>query len=232
MQRSYFYAVFALFLFSAVYVLAQSAKNRLFINDKLVSEELLLNKGRYYVAIDDLAKALNATSATKTKPGEGAVINFALPKPEVVVDTGSVKGVITYYFNENFGDKVDTGAKIWLVEGELTVSTAETFLGSDEQMIIRNDTELQSARDRGNDAETIRKMVKYYKVIQRTTVDGNGNYDMKNIPVGKYTLFIQSKHRKELNNRDVLGVLRTIPVEVKKGQMRDGSTSFGLIVDK
>jgi len=232
MQKRHIYAVTALFLFSAVCVLAQTAKNRLFINDKLVSEELLLNKGRYYVAIDDLAKALNATSATKTKPGEGAIINFVLPKPEVIVDTGSIKGVITYYFNENFGDKVDVGANVWLVEGELAVSTAEAFLGGNEQMIIRNDTELQSARDRGEDAETIRKMVKDYKVIHRTTVDGNGNYEMKDIPVGKYTLFIQSKHRKQLNARDVLGVLRTLPVEVKKGQARDGSTSFGLVTDK
>ncbi|HEY4000167.1 MAG TPA: hypothetical protein VGO93_14940, partial [Candidatus Xenobia bacterium] len=40
----------------------------------------------------------------------------------------SVKGTLTYYFNDNYGEKPDTGARIWLGAGAVpSIATTRDF---------------------------------------------------------------------------------------------------------
>ncbi len=141
--------------------------------------------------------------------------------PEVGV--GRIKGTLTYYFNETSGDKADVGSKAWLIKGSVEIlDSAEVWDVSEKHL------ELAVKINQGKPEEVTTK----YKIVRFAVADGNGNFEILDIPVGQYTLVIESNHSKR-----PLGIGRgfTMPiskikatiVEIKAGETFDASIDFG-----
>jgi hypothetical protein len=64
------------------------------------------------------------------------------------------------------------------------------------------------------------------KVVNTTIADGNGNYELMNIPPGEYTLIIQSNHKTAVTNRDLRGVLTQFTIGVGAGDVVQKSFDF------
>jgi hypothetical protein len=195
-------------------VLAAEPAAKLFLNGQAASTEVKMIDGRYYAPVDDLAKALGATTTITLKPGAGAEIALALPQSPKAPDkqTGGIGGVITYYFNANFGDKPDTGAKVLLVQGEVMIPKTS---------FLEVDTVIKPGE---NGAKEETKL----KVVAEGTADGSGRYELKDVPAGQYTLIITSSHRREASLRDVIGQVICLPVLIKAGTTQNRSWNFDL----
>jgi hypothetical protein len=48
--------------------------------------------------------------------------------PQAAAETGSIRGVITYYFNSNYGSRADVGAEVWLLQGTMKMPTRDNIL--------------------------------------------------------------------------------------------------------
>jgi len=228
MKRKYAYAIVVLYVCLIALIFAGDLSTRFLVNDKIASTDVLFNNGRYYVAIDDLAKALNATTTTTTKPGQGTTINLLLSKSAIAEDVGTIKGVITYYFNFNFGNKPDVGASVTLIEGEVKIPATHQFLGGSGKAYITDVPAVKAAIDQGNDPKKgVEKFITSYKVIQHATANGDGSYEMNDVPVGRYSVVIQSAHREDdKNRRDMVGLVHVNIIDVRGGQVEDASYNF------
>lgn len=123
---------------------------------------------------------------------------------------GSIAGVVTYYFNDNFGQKPDTGAKVALV------SPPDGFSIPDTQtpVVMGSDLRLMGGGP-------------VLPLVAQTAVDGAGRFELKSIAPGKYVVVIVSSHAKGKAKRDVMGKVYWKVVEVVPGQAVDVSTDFG-----
>ena len=179
------------------------------VNGHEVKGKVLEIDGKHFVAVEDLAQSLGgsvsyAGGIALTLPSSSP----ASPTPTPQAEIGRIKGTLTYFFNTNYGNKPDTGSKVWLLEGRVEIPTDQYFMGfSDHVMSF-----LTSA------ANTPHKALKY------TTADGNGNFELSDVPVGEYTLIIESQHTKNaqvqlpgkpLSLRDLMGRLNIRSVSVK-----------------
>jgi len=84
-----------------------------------------------------------------------------------------------------------------------------------------------------------------YKAIQYSVADENGNFELLDIPPGKYTLVMQSAHTKGTlnekrnffgrgngrNPRDSNGRVEFLNLQVKEGETVDASKDFGPNID-
>jgi len=130
-------------------------------------------------------------------------------------DTGKVKGVLSYFFNSNFGSKPDTGSKVYILEGSVEIPEAAFVMGVGSKLVVGK--EGQEAKDFAS-----------YKVIATATADGAGNFQMSEVPAGVYTLVFISKHATGKAQRDVAGKVRTRSEVLKAGETADASLDFGM----
>lgn len=137
---------------------------------------------------------------------------------------GRIKGTLTYYFNENSGDKADVGSKAWLIKGSVEIpDTAEAWDVSDKHV----DLAVKTGAGKPEEVTTKYKMVKF------AVADGNGNFEISDVPAGQYTLVIESNHSKRplsIGNGFTMpiGKIKPMPVEIKAGETFDASTDFGM----
>jgi len=110
------------------------------------------------------------------------VINATLPNSQTAYCTvkvtqkfGSLRGTITYKYNNYIGNRGDTGSIVYLVSKDVKQLPSEIARGF--------------------------KYNKPEEKIYCSEVDGNGNYNFNNIPVGDYYLVIISKNT---NNNPLL----------------------------
>ncbi len=148
---------------------------------------------------------------------------------------GKIKGVVTYYFNDNFGDKGDVGAQVFLVAGtiELPREECEIQLGND-QVSIPNCFSLKEVKENRDASKKhlalpnpIRQTL-LIPVVDHTTVDVNGSFQLDDITPGFYTLVIRSSHSKGtyFKKRDELGRVVCLPITVKTEHAVDASYKF------
>jgi len=132
-------------------------------------------------------------------------------------DFGTLTGVVTYFFNDNYGDKPDVGAKIIVCkykEGESFLKQFREYNTARHYRVMmsylkKNDTKrheyLQKLADMGIytdedfdklDKDTssglINLTVTESSNFKNLTVDGTGKYSIQ-LPVGKYEVIFQSK---------------------------------------
>jgi hypothetical protein len=129
---------------------------------------------------------------------------------------GKVKGIVTYYFNSNFGEKPDIGSKVFLVEGGVDIPPKSTAVATKDDLYI----------DPGSPPLPRRKI----SIIDQTIVDANGAFNFEDVPSGVYTVVILSSHSRSRNVeagfRDALGRWQCIAIEVKSGRSADASHGF------
>jgi hypothetical protein len=178
------------------------------INGQSITANVLAIDGKHFVAMEDLAQGLKGAISYGN---ETIALTFSQPAPqEVKHDFGRIKGTVTYLFNRNYGNRPDTGSKVWLIDDYLDIANDEAIIGADNGFSVVKG------------GKTVR-----YHVFKRSVVDGNGNFDLSDVPSGHYTLIVQSNHSNATTMRDVGGTIRLRDVLVKTGETVDASTSFG-----
>ncbi len=139
---------------------------------------------------------------------------------------GKIKGIVTYYFNNNYGDKADVGANILLFQGDVSIP-ADSVVFLDKEKISVTSAEAFKAfvaaqkQDAAAKPESLKLVA-----IDQTTVDANGNFSFDEVPPGHYTVVIKSSHSNDLplhSRRDILGRYKFHSLDVRPGRTTDAS---------
>lgn len=204
------------------------------INGKIIdtaNDEPFIYNGRTYVPARYVAEGLGASvkwNETSNTVEIDSVGNInSTPISNISNKTGSIKGAITWQYNNIIGTKPDTDAKIALIPENLKP------LADNEFFCL-----LVSQNPQGKNG------------IYTTNADGYGNYEIQDIPIGNYYLLIISKNTKSdltvqpydkqrlkplftengWNNLETnmkLGKVELRDVEIKENKMINESYDFG-----
>lgn len=161
-------------------------------------------------------------------------------------NNGELKGVITYYFNRNYGDKPDIGAKIYVRKTDTTgrklSPTAKYERAAVLKYLVDNkvDVEKYSSQLKEMNGDTkagfdelSSAVIKDIYSIDRdetakvVTADGNGSYSVKLSP-GLYEVIITSKGRTSLTVAEINGKIATKIVLIKADDVKTIDYRFGL----
>ncbi len=170
-------------------------------------------------------------------------------------ENGKLTGVITYFFNDNYGDKPDVGAIVYILDSisavnfvtkdsvktPINVNLIENYLYGAFYLKISKSYGKDvpanvSEQIRGYGVETEEKYTQlgdsaltYYSRFRfkadKVTVDGNGSYS-KSIKPGTYYVLIQSKHRESLNSIEVVGNIYLKTIHITSGEEFNLSHNF------
>ena len=148
----------------------------------------------------------------------------------------TIKGTVTYFFNSNYGNKPDTGAKVWLLTEESARKGAELTGGTFVEPIPKNWVCLEMA-DSGKISAIKHDPAEFkpvdFDVVSKVVADGNGNFLFEKVQAGSYLIVMQSNHTSGgvtvsgPFTRDLARKIRFIPVTVRTGQTADASFDFG-----
>lgn len=253
MRSAYFVLALALLTLPAA---AQNKKNApapsstaVQINGQPVRGKVLEIDGKHFVAVEDLAQSLRGTiaygggqialtlpelppvAAQPPAPPPPAKISPPLPAqlPPASIqpaEAGRITGTLTYFFDFHVGNKPDTGSKVWLVKGRVTIPADQTFAGT------------ATALGTGENPEQ-------YAALQYSVADEKGSFEFHGVPPGEYTLVLQSAHtvgtlneKRNLfgrgngrSTRDSKGRVLFLNLQVKPGETVDASKDFGPNID-
>jgi hypothetical protein len=155
---------------------------------------------------------------------------------------GRVKGTLTFFFNENYGEKPDTGSRVALIKEPTDFPKKFNDFPSDQSVDVSS---IQVVVGAGAGE-------KRYEVVASSVADGDGNYVLSDVPPGFYTLVAQSSHvlgklervlvttdkrgkplkhpytEMRPNQRDLLGRVYWFDIEVQAGSTIDVSHDFGM----
>ncbi|WP_460622870.1 hypothetical protein [Hymenobacter tenuis] len=133
-----------------------------------------------------------------------------------------LKGIVTYYFNDNYGYKSDVGAKAYILKeatvkaGKIEVSKLEQYLASPPD--ARNPTTLLpgefDVKTIEADAQTAKFRIMTDPAASIVTADGSGVFTKKLAP-GTYFVLINSANRDRVNLVESLGQSQLRKVVVK-----------------
>lgn len=167
-------------------------------------------------------------------------------------ESGKISGVLTYYFNQNFGDKPDVGASIFVADSAMIPEfNFDEVLSFQSAIMYRKLLDLynqqnrplpaliQSQADKNKWAEktvfdeldkissrNITKFKNSDKAI-KALADGAGNYSIKVDP-GTYYILIESNNRNGMTITEISGKIYLKKVLIKAGDEQNVSQSFGL----
>lgn len=96
---------------------------------------------------------------------------------EAVIETGSVSGNITYFYNNFKGNVSDTGTHIVLIPADGSAKNAKTIKSYVDWLI----------------PEQVKQQFSTYNIFEEK-VDGTGSYIIQRIPQGKYTMYLWSSN--------------------------------------
>lgn len=167
---------------------------------------------------------------------------------------GSILGVVTYYFNKNYGNKPDIGADIYVIDTaniqKFSYATVDSFYYAKfyKNLYLENKSFKTNEKIPNGIMEKVKEYniedelafnsldkrasaniihLKYAKDIIKTVVDGSGNYSIKVKP-GIYYVCIQSKHREGTGMTEIYGKIKCKIVNVKEGVDTNLSYNFEL----
>ncbi|TCD22008.1 hypothetical protein EZ456_17860 [Pedobacter psychrodurus] len=162
------------------------------------------------------------------------------------LSNGELKGVVTYYFNKNYGDKPDVGAKIYVRKTDTTgrkqSPTAKYERAAVLKYLVDNkvDVEKYSSQLKEMNGDTkagfdelSSAVIKDMYSIERdetakiVTADGNGSYSVKLSP-GLYEVIITSKGRTSLTVAEINGKIATKIISIKSDDVKTIDYRFGL----
>jgi hypothetical protein len=219
------------------------------INGQPIKGKVLEIDGKHFVAVEDLAQSLRGTigygdgqialtlsqlpsTTAQPPPPQLPSTDTQQPPPQhpsmaaQPLETGRVKGTLTYFFNPHTGTKPDTGSKVWIVKGRVEIPADQNFVGTSTALGTNGNSE-------------------QYSAIKYSITDENGNFELLDILPGQYTLIMQSAHTKGTlnekrslfgrgnghNPRDRSGRVEFLDVLIKAGETVDASKDFGPNID-
>lgn len=150
-----------------------------------------------------------------------------------------LKGVVTYFFNQNLGYKPDVGAKMYIhkIAEKDSIKSPVITLRSYELMVGMNEKMSQYSTPSAEEREKYKKnkdsltfyrnevdlyvsKLKNSKETIIVSADGAGNYNV-NIPAGFYEIVSESKNRS--------GLYRVETIHVKEGRPNIVDFEFNII---
>ena len=167
---------------------------------------------------------------------------------------GKIAGVITYYFNDNYGDKPDVGAKVLIINSlkvpDFHFATVDSFLNANTYKLLYDsyigmgqtpDNSLKEnlkaygvESQEGFDAldkraENELDKIKFENIIycKKVVADGIGTFSV-NVAPGKYYVYITSNNRSGQNTTEILGKVNCQEIEVKSGETSNIHAKFDL----
>jgi hypothetical protein len=164
-------------------------------------------------------------------------------------DKGELKGVVTYYFNRNIGDKPDVGSTV-IIHKTDSINGSKSAIGDYQNAQLYRSLIALGAKSKDDEynkklkelnADTKEgfkqldeKSFKEYlglknpeKKSLELTVDGSGNYSVKLEP-GIYEVVIISKGRSGSTMSELLGKIYRKLVTIKSGEVCTLDNSFGV----
>lgn len=170
------------------------------------SDQRTSNEDEYEVSCPKMPEPLVTPSATPEATAQQVPTDAG---------TGRIRGILTFFFNDNYGNRPDTGSGVWLIRGNVEIPSTSFFLGLSDAVVV----------DKA-----------HYSSVAHTVADGNGSFDLVDVPVGDYTLVIQSNHTKGAHGlgkaavtmRDIGGRVIVFPARLGAGQTVDKSWDFGI----
>jgi hypothetical protein len=174
--------------------------------------------GRPYIDLEAIAKALNLSVSSSSRvivlEARTSVPAAHKNSSTIPVDPASVSGNLTYFFNRNYGNKPDVGAKIYLIDGSVN------FVLRDEDFLFSNGEYLIVAANKENKTT--------YRIVHSTVADGNGHYEFKGVAPGRYTLVAISSHARGKVQAEILGKVLKKSLDLSPGSTVDVSHDFGM----
>ncbi len=147
----------------------------------------------------------------------------------------TIKGVITYFFNKNYGDKPDVGAKIYIRKADtlnkkssdidlyqrVKVCRSLIKMNSNVEQCKKTlqDSNIQTDKDFDElNTRVIHDLmnIEFNNSIKKITADGNGNYSTS-IEPGLYEVIYISKGRTDLTVAEIQGKIDSNIIDLKAG---------------
>ncbi|MEI7504463.1 MAG: hypothetical protein WCJ61_14380, partial [Paludibacter sp.] len=162
---------------------------------------------------------------------------------------GKIFGVITYYFNKNYGDKPDVGTEVYIAEiskvPDFNLATVDSFyyasfyrntyleyksVGTVPDNILEQVKKYNVENKSSFDLIDKRSFMNIYQIkvakdVLKSVVDGGGNYSVKVKP-GIYYIYIKSNNRQGLSLTEVRGKIKCKKLNVKEGEEVNFSYNF------
>jgi hypothetical protein len=225
-QKNILYAIFILFLFLSPPVFSQSKPEPDSLYNRLRHKDINKMTQREY----DYFMLM--------KRGE------VKGEPSIQNKQSRLTGVVTYYFNENFGDRPDVGAEVYILS-EKHKSKCNDVMIFFSEVLGRNVTE--KIKELELDVPNIIKLMKkssfdslesrvsifidklrYGKISDAIKViaDGDGSFSAVVKP-GHYYFIVRSAHRNSYSNKvELLAQLGVEETEVKEGATKSVKIRF------
>jgi hypothetical protein len=165
---------------------------------------------------------------------------------------GSVSGVVTYFFNKNYGDKPDVGAQIFIVDimktPDFDLEKVNSFYYASFYKSIYLEYKSMGVAVPNDIMEKVKKYniddklafdsfdnsvknnlskIELAEDVIKTVVDGSGNYSVK-IKPGTYYIYIKSNNRTGISMTEIFGKVNCQKVIVKDGMDTNISHNFKL----
>ena len=148
---------------------------------------------------------------------------------------GNIKGVVTYYFNQNYGDKPDVGAKIYVRKTD-SISKKNSVINKFQRVkvcryLLQMKTNIEDCKktlanlgvETDADFDKLNSTIlseflgmDFNKNIKKITADGNGNYSLSLDP-GLYEIIFVSKGRNDLSVAEIEGKISNEFINLKPG---------------
>lgn len=151
---------------------------------------------------------------------------------------GELRGVVTYYFNKNYGDKPDVGAKIYIRKADTTGRKLTPIAKYERAAVLKYlvdhkvDVEKYSIQLKEMNSDTkagfddlnsavIKDLYSIEKdeTAKIVTADGTGSYAIKVAP-GLYEVIIISKGRTNMTLAEINGKITTKIVTIKSDDIK------------
>ena len=162
----------------------------------------------------------SATAQVPSTAPQSAVSATQTEKP------GKIKGVVTYYFNANYGDKADVGSEVILLAGTVEIPSEDAVIYDGERFIFMSQDEMAQLAAAERNHLPRPKPYHDMKASDQTRIDANGAFQFDDVAPGAYTIVFESKHSKGHGQRDLGGRWKCLPIEVKPGRAADASYGF------
>jgi len=148
-----------------------------------------------------------------------------------------LNGVVTYFFNENYGHRPDVGAEIYILQrNKVDIDTSAIR----DYRIIKLLAQIRQASAKAlSDSDKIalnKQDIKAFEVCSaiknskhaiKLVADGNGSYSTE-LPPGEYYILIVSQHRKDLTITEVGGKINFTTLTVESGKEYTVNAKFDL----
>jgi len=215
-MRIFSFLILLTCLFASDYTLAiVQSEASVVLNGQLLKSKAHKISGHVYVDANEIGSILGWNSQNS---GSTLIINTS--QKLLTNKGGRISGVVTYYFNDNYGNKTDTGSKVYLIKYDSQFSPEINDYLREFVSDIRVSKNLREGGvSDGNQS---------FPIVATSAVDGNGHYELTGVGSGEYILIIISAHTKGNGMLNSGGKIYTKSIEVINGSDINISNDFGM----